>query len=385
MRDSRYVRGLEEREGLFPLGGIVPPERREVHITDMQTYMLCRQKWDFSSLLRRGLQPSLLPAPLFLGQGVHLGLDYGYRNSLEEGKSMTFNLQAALKAFNNWSSKRLASMTETSGQLWEDEAETYNSLLTLGRVMLTHYSLWAKQVDRQFIVRGLEKIFSVNVPSSLRVAYGGRFDGLLESKATGELYILEFKTSRSTTKKSLAPIFRSMQSTAYLWAARKVYQEQVSGVLYRVLWKKMPDIPKLVRNGARFSYAKSQHMTEVWLDHTLEQMAEGDPDAFHELRARAGSLREMIREQAYKNVFFKQQLIQRSGDQIEHMLHVLRTVGREMTQPGVPIFPMPGYHCSWCRFQDVCDLIQYGHKEAAEDLLSVEFAPRSYWESDDDD
>lgn len=387
---------LSERyhSGLFPRGGAIPPERRAVHITDMRTFLQCRRRWDFESLLRQGLQPALLPAPLFLGQGVHIGLDHGYRACLESDHgSMIFDSAKAIKVFRRWAKRRIAQLEEHAGALWEDEATTFNELIELGTVMLTHYGLWSQKVDGAFQVLGLERRFSVSVPGSMQVDYEGRFDGLIRHIKSGELYVLEFKTSAYMTDNKLSMVFRDMQSTAYHWAASQEYKQRIAGVLYRVLWKKIPDMPSMTSRGS-FSRDKRQHLTEEWLDRCLDVMAcqwDGDEDTIpaevantrrSELERDAYDLRMMIREKG--EPFFIQRLIRRSQQQQEQMLHVLREIGSEMV--GRPaVFPMAGAHCAWCRFKDVCDLQQQGYDELAKDMLLAEYAARTYWEDYDEE
>lgn len=375
-----YVSELINRSSTLFGGGAIPDppiKRRSVHITDMRAFCQCRLKWDLESLLRRGLQPAILPAPLFLGQGVHIGLDHGYRESLARGDGETaFDAHAAVRAFSSWAERRLDDMVYHAGDLWVDEEDTYDELVLMGKIMLTHYGLWASKQDRYVRLLGLEKLFSVPVPSSRCVQYEGRFDGLIESKKTGELYILEFKTSAHMTDNSLSSVFRGMQATAYRWAAREVYGREVAGVVYRVLWKRIPDTPRMTQKGG-FSRAKTQKLTEEWLDHCLNKMADREGERAPLEQAAAG-LREMIRIEQPR--FFLQRIIKRSDEQTRQMLRVLRDVGGQMVDPRTPVFPMPGFHCSFCRFKDVCDLMQEERYDLAEDILSAEFAPRTYWE-----
>lgn len=386
---------LERQQGgtLFGGGGSIPPipsKRQAVHITDMRTYMLCRRQWDWTSVLRQGLQPSMLPSPLFIGQGVHIGLEYGYRASLAAGGDpMEFSLHDALKAFNKWSKQRLQALEEVAGNLWEDEAEQYAADTHMGRVLLTHYSLWFPRRDERFRLLGLENMFSTDVPGSRTVNYDGRFDGLVEDRKSGNLYILEFKTAAHTTDQKLASVFRDMQPIAYSWAASRVYGRPVKGVLYRVLWKKIPSEVTITSRG-EFSRDKRQHISEEWLDYILDSMASqvGDASAEDFKSARADlnqmsrGLRQMIREKEER--FLYQKIFNCSPQAIEEVLRVLQVVGGEMVDPSTPTFPMPGYHCAFCRFKTPCDLLAHGYPELAADVIDAEYAPRTYWEDWDD-
>jgi hypothetical protein len=338
----------------------------------------------------------MLPQPLIEGQGVHLGLDFGYRDSINQFQ-MAYDSDKAVSSFLTWAQKRAAQVERLTGPMWETERGHYAEIVNRGSSLLQHYGLWVgsryQSLDKGFKLLGTERKFVLPVPGTSRISYSGRFDGLVQERSTGKIYVLEFKTTARLTY--MPGVFRGLQPTAYIWAARQIYNLPVVGMLYRVLWKRIPDNPKLLQNGG-FSRAKGQKMTLEWAEYYLDQLARAQripetgevihrPLADPEVQVRrkkfymaAQGLRQMLKERG--NNFFLQRKIPRNDIQIGHFLSLLRDEGLAMIKPRQPIYPKTGVQCTWCHYKDPCDLLSLGHVEAAEDLLDAEYAPRGYWD-----
>ena len=54
------------------------PRIYEIHISDMRTFKTCRQRWDYSSLLRRGWSHEAPQKHLWLGSTIHDALEVFY-------------------------------------------------------------------------------------------------------------------------------------------------------------------------------------------------------------------------------------------------------------------------------------------------------------------
>jgi len=316
-----------------------------------------------------------------MGQGIHIALEEGYLPCLDEGgEEMWFTEEAAINAFVNWVDSHKAKIDAYSGPLWEAQRARIDDNIQMGMAMLAHYARWAKRIDQRFELLGTEKVFTVPLPRTRDLAYSGRFDGLVRDRSNGYIYILEFKTAKSVTDQWMAGIFRSMQSTAYTWAARQVYApHHVVGVLYRVLRKKTPDIPRMLKNGT-FSVAKSQKLTEEWIDFCLDTWASPGTPEREELEEAAVQLKGRFRGQT--NEFFKQKIIVKPASLIHDTIQALTIIGREMVNPHTPTPPMSGFHCGWCKFGDPCTLMNAGEEAAANAILEAEYAPRDYWDAE---
>lgn len=363
---------------------------KAVHITDLQDYVRCPRMWNWSSPLRGGLQPAIPPPPLFLGQGVHIAMYAGYKGSI--GSTMTFDTWAAGDTFHKWSTTRLKQAVEYSGPLWKSEEAA--GLQALGLGMIGHYSLWAPQFDPKLELVAAEQSFSLPLGGISgfppNVVYDGRIDGLVKA-SNGDLYVLEFKTARNLGDRDLSGVFRGMQPTAYLWAARQLYGNEVKGVLYRMLLKRIPSDPIKLKNGG-ISRDKKQRTTKEWVQHKLLLWAEDIADENEKVHVEtlyAGMLematptlsmldsKIVTDERTWSNGFFMQKLITKTDTQIKNAMHVIRTVGYTMmSSPWT--FPIPGYHCSWCKFKLPCDLLDLDLDYKA--VLDAEYAERDYWE-----
>lgn len=365
----------------------------EIHVTDVESFLRCRRLWDWQSMMRQGLQPAEMPAPLFLGQGVHVALDAYYSVAPEERKPYI-----ALQAFNEWKDKRVERMVETGGSLWQSEQEMVDDMTELGQGMLLHYCLWAKKRDERYDFLATEQKFRIPMPMTSTkdyssraypmsglLKYAGRFDGVVRDRETGLVYLLEFKTSRSLH--NMRYTYRGMQGTAYVWAASQLISDltdgevtdRVSGIMYRVLLKKLPDGPRPLVNGG-YSQAKSQKTSFVFFKHCLDKIAEREERNPKELYRENENILRYLHD--IDNEFFDETILERTPQQIESTMRALYLLGRQMADPDVPIFPTPGFHCGWCPFEVPCSVREQGGDYKG--LLQVEYAKRSYWEESDD-
>jgi hypothetical protein len=262
----------------------------------------------------------------------------------------------------------------------------------LGLGMLLHYVLWAERRDERYEFIATEEKFKLPMPmpstkdysdkhydKSGMLSYAGRFDGVVMDRETGKHYLLEFKTTRSMH--NMKWTYRGIQGTAYIWAARQIVGEPIEGIMYRVLRKKLPAEPKPLVNGG-FSQAKSQKTSFEYFKYCLDRMAAKDPDTEPtELYRENEKILRYLHGSG--NEFFDQTILDRTPQQIESTMRLLYNIGRQMADRDVPIFPQPGFHCSWCAFETPCTLREHGGDYRG--LLEVEYAKRSYWEELDDD
>lgn len=378
---------------------------RVVHISDLNDYCRCKRSWNWSSQLRRGLQPAVSPVPLFMGSAVHWALDHGYRGCIG-AEHAQFDLEAALHALKTWIKHHIARTIEYTGPLWEEEKISIRGVQDLAVLMLRHYALWAEPLDKLFRVLDMEYKFKVPLPGSHGMEYAGRFDGYVEDIQSGNRYILEFKTAKSIQNRgggissNISGVLRGMQSAAYTWASGRVHDEQAHGVLYRFLLKKEPDSPKPLQRGG-YSRAKSIKSTDAWFGYVLDLIAKAKYDAqsegasatrsLQELReserAMAAETLQMLRTKnkytgglVTGNDFFLQLPMVKKPGQIQGALDAITYEGLRMLEPEQPIYPIAGFHCNWCQFKTPCDLVARGMDDAAEGVLDANYGPRTYWE-----
>lgn len=360
----------------------VPLERRKaIHITDLESYTTCRRRWNWASGLRAGLQSALLPTALLFGQAQHAALSAGYAGCVGEDR-MVFSIRPALKALDEWYQAFQARVREVTGASWVSEQAEFEDLHALGKAVLRHYGLWAAHTDRQFRLLSTEQLFELPIPNTLDLKYVGRFDGIVQHR-DGEIFILEFKTSRSLQDQYVASMFRSIQGTAYVWAAQLLQNLPVAGVLYRIMLKRAPDDPVLTSRG-QFSRRKTIKSSADWYEYYIKLAAAQYAKAHDEeasvyetalFRAAAETI-SMLR--AKGNEFFLEHVIHKTASQLAEIPVLLRSLGREMASPHTPVFAVPGFQCRWCAFREPCTMMNHGLDPA--ELLEAEYAPRGYWE-----
>lgn len=358
----------------------------EIHITDMTTFGTCKRKWDLSSMLRQGRQPSFPPEPLLLGQGVHEALDYGYQGSLNTGNPMIFDFEAARTRFDQWLKRREKRIIKYTGPLWPQEKVALGEIRELSLAMLKHYSLWAPSRDFRYTLLATERQFKIPIPGAMAIVdgfevpmlyYAGRFDGIVRNLHSGGFHVLEFKTTKSITR--MSGTFRGIQPTAYIWAATKLYGAKMHGVLYRVLQKRIPSDPVQLKTPGKFSRAKNQKLSWEWFKYYITKWAKAHGVTHQEVLALNSEVKHMLLEKG--NEFFKEQVITRTQWQITECLRALAYEGAQMANPDTPVYPLSGIHCGWCSFKEVCDLM--GEGLPYKDLLEAEYASRDYWEKED--
>lgn len=364
----------------------------EIHITDLSTYCRCRRAWDFSSLMRQSLEPAIPALPLFMGLGFHRAMEYGYKGSIGQPFAH-FDVEAGRNAMLSWGHARTRKASEYIGHLWAEEIGKMDDGMTLLNQMVEHYGLWVEEMDSHLEILGTEKTFSIPLPGT-DLEYAGRWDGIVRA-ADDNIYVLEFKTTASMSSTRLSSVFRGLQPAAYVWAARQ-FGYNAKGVLYRIANKHWVDEPTPLRRGG-YSVAKNQWISVEWIDRYATMLAgdraDGEVAAIEDLVAIAASMRD-VRELASSfitrdavtlaNKFFMTKLIRKGDNKIDNFLKVITTIGREMADENQPIFAVPDWNCTYCKFQHPCDLLEAGLDEHAELSLQAEYAPRFYWDDYDD-
>jgi len=161
----------------------------EVHVSDLISFKSCRRKWDWSSPLRRGLEPERTPIQFLVGRAVHWALAQFYESGVKPSAAFNLFTERALR---------------TEGALWMNESELLKQQLALGAAMCDNYVLWVNSIespDKDWDVVATEvkyetPLFNPRGRLSNRIYLAGRFDQIIRNKHTGSLWLREFKTSK---------------------------------------------------------------------------------------------------------------------------------------------------------------------------------------------
>lgn len=370
-----------------------------IHTSDRLMYRRCRRKAQLASKLWRGLQPVRPNSVLWLGSGVHKGIEryYGYSED-------------PTAVFTGWADESIAKIKKEEGLL-NAELDKFNETIEMGVGVLEHYKQFAKQYDDFNVyvfpdgTPAVEILFEVPILDpdgnhlharfeqpqvgmtteqllfldangyvDIPVYYGGRIDLIVED-IYGDLWIFDHKTCKTFgdwTKLQL-----DTQVGSYIWAIQQLVPDlnkHVRGVIYNGLKKTLPKAPELLKSGKGFSVNKAQSTTyQVYAQTLLDNGISLDDPKYTEMLSHLLQQDEVTND-SITNKFFKRQKIRRSPEEVQ-------SIGEQIYEEAVDMigtqffYPNPTRDCSWdCDFYDVC--IGMHNKEDVEWQLESMYQPR---------
>ena len=339
----------------------------EIHVSDVRQFKSCRRRWDWSSPLRRNLEPAVPYMPFFTGRAIHYCLEMYYRDHTP--------LLQTLGTFLNNERKLM-------GDLWPQEESSIQEQIDLLVAMLQHYEQWVgnmnvdetKWNDDNLEFIALETPFSVPIrtPSgraSPKVFLAGRMDGVVRVKSDDTVWIWEIKTTRSIKELSRS-LANDPQTGAYIYAAEVLFDVKPQGVLYNMMRKKAPAIPEVLQSGLLTRRANIDTTAQAYLAAIRKQ----HPDWTNEtIEEHYGSLLQSLVEDG--NSFFSRVPIRRSRNEMDNLVRNLWTVSLEMSNPKIPLYPSESWlNCNFCQFRAPCLTMNAGGD--CEFLLQNEFQRR---------
>lgn len=312
----------------------------EIHISDVARFKQCRRAWSYASPLRRNLEPKEKYAPFFVGSLVHHALEMHYR------KQQAPSFSVAEYAHEHCT---LAEMSEPNIQ----------NQLTLACGLVDHYLLWQRYdktwlADSAFTFVAPEQPFRTLLyrTGEKKVWLAGTFDGVVKHDATGKLYLWEIKTTRSLVERE-KQLALDEQTNAYAWAASRVLDQEISGVIYTLIRKKIPDEPKENKNGLLEQKASADTTAEWYLQQVKNYHKDIAKEAISKyIRDNYSDYLQTLLQQP--NKFFKRVIVQRSQTELDIAIEELKDVAGDMTNPRIKPYATGGYHCNYCLFRQPC-------------------------------
>lgn len=282
--------------------------------SDINAFLRCRRRWDYSSDNRQHLE-SVSPAPtLFLGTGVHDALEAFYKELTTDPATY----------FEAWAKERLAEYA-AAGINYNEETLRKNA--TLGYAMLQGYveEYGADPRDDRDGIHLLttEQEFALPIPATDGGLFVGRLDGLMED-ARGLVWVFETKTYTQAPRTFL----HILQQAAYVWAANR-----------------------LIRSGA-FAHLGLEPTRRVY--GTLYN-----------------GLRKQVPGPRVTAPLFVREWVERSRQELYLFERDLARIYRVMSNPALEIYPTYTDDCSWCSYRSPCEAASLGEDEAA--LLKLEY------------
>ena len=343
---SEHMQMMREREKQLEKEGI---RVFKLSTTERQEFKECRQKWNFASYSRHGIEKALPSPALWFGTSIHDALEHLYNGEFDSAEKLVAH-------WKNWVQEYLASQTEEDSLVQQSKID---ELLDLGPVMLEGYFTWSQFADHKEDtgfknVLATEQEFMVPVKDDdgniFRFEDGagvlweawlvGRWDMLVED-FNGDYWILDHKTSRD--KVNAEKLIWDDQMTVYLWAAREIYHKPFKGCYYNVLRKKVPTVPQVLKSG-KMSVAK---MIDTTYDVYLQALVDNglNPDEYEEM------LSYLL---AKPNTFFERLRVERQPYELDMAGKFLCREALDMLN-APNIYPNFTQDCSWkCDYIPLC-------------------------------
>lgn len=350
---------------------------RYVHISDILAFKSCRRAWDFSSPFRRNLEPVRPYRPFVMGRVIHRAMELFYRDGRPLDDTV---VEEYTKQFAALEESGIIEGVADDTDLVVDEFE-------LVRSMMETYGRWRKQPGTyndsnwEFDPKWFEAYYETPLKNpqgkrSNKIGIALKVDVVARFKPTGRLWLWEFKTARSIQERMSSLPFDE-QASAYLSVMSDLLGEPVEGIMYTILRKKAPEVPKVLQSGT-LSLAKSiDSDADTFLRAAIEHHGCSKQAAYQQYRVVIDHLI------SQPNKFVHRGPLTRSPEELENARTHLWTVAREALQPDVPVYPHGGNHCAYCRFRRPCELMNRSSHEELQVLLEDEYKVRSSYYGDE--
>lgn len=304
--------------------------------SEIQAFKNCRLNWKFA--YDEKLKP-IEPSPkLFLGAGVHQALAEYYQDENRDKHTL-------FMAFDGWFDESLGFIkTELKLIDFDDEKQAeYEEIYNLGIIMLENYYNFAQENDN-FEVVSVEKEYTIPIytPNGFksRIYYKAKPDLVIRDDIG--YWLMDHKTAISLN----TDIYElDEQATSYILATQSALNIVIKGIIYNILRKKIPKIPKLLKD-EQLSKNKSIDTTyEVyWETIKKHNLIFDDYDEILKILLAKG------------NTFFKREKFYRNQNEIRNQNYRIYNIAHDIyAGKGAKIYYRPNRDCGWrCAYKDLC-------------------------------
>lgn len=200
----------------------------------INTYQSCPRKWYLHYPC--GLSPKYVGKALTFGKAWHEGLAQVYL-----GKTAEEAFQVIEQELTN------------AQQDYQNQSDFESDMTRAGPLFEAWYTEIGSRIHDEFQVLHVEEEFLPKVAGMYTMTI--RPDAIIKRKATGEIFIVEHKTTSYSIANMVASVDAQDQITAYIWgllSAHPEYQLNFTGVLLDVAFLAMRD-GKPAKTGAQVS------------------------------------------------------------------------------------------------------------------------------------
>lgn len=301
------------------------------------------------------LSPVVKSPGLREGTIMDEGLNALYTHYRETGHHNLDVMLAAIDATADKEEARIAA----SAQLFEEEWAAIHEKTALLRDVAANYVPWARMQDAglQVVTRQFQADVPVLAPSgrgSTKYQFRFKPDGIVV--LDGELWLWEDKAWKIIDRASIKMLQMDEQCGMYLWGLRQLIDRDEAptavqqafnnygypaGVIYNILRKKLPTIPKELAKGGT-SQDKAIDTTEEVYRQTLEARGQ-DPADYQEIL-------DLLHEKG--NTFFVRQQVYRNASELDEIGQRIYQASRLVSEGHT--FKSVDRTCAQCQFFPLC-------------------------------
>lgn len=377
------------------------PTVPEIHVSDIGAFLQCRRQWNWTSEHRGNLEPKRPYMPFLTGRAVHLCIErflaYGEKHADVLPGFLSDELDQVryreLTPEEKAQREALGVVTDDEDRvetdLWAEIEPQVAEQMELVRGMMDHYYEWEDNQKGPFSYRNLEVItmeqaFRVPIlhhatkPADFgsiekwhpfdKAVFAGRLDGIVRRRDTGQVYIREDKTTRAIPSR-VRLLANEYQPTGYSYAFRLMFPElasKFSGVMYTLISKRVPKMPKVLVNGMLSQDVKDQSFESFV---RAIEIHHGEAATNDFIAAHYGPTVMALHKSGNSgNTFFERHIVNRSDVAINQWQEYMTNFASNMLSPDLPVYPTPGYHCSYCFMNEPCISFQ-NHGQAITDMI----------------
>jgi hypothetical protein len=343
--------------------------------SDRIWFKRCRRSWDFSSRLRRNLEPVEPHYSLDLDRAMRDGLAVYYFPGMWEWDRKIV-LPLVFAAF-----ERAMARQREDHELTAAEEERWEQGMAVGRDLLDHYMAWAPAADRFWPVR-VETDFEAQIPDPAEadtdlvtpdgqvVRYGGRVDLLLVDEHDA-YWVVRHRVVDEFTDPDLLVL--DDEAVAACWAWELFYLGmRISGTIHNEIRiaGDPPDPAEPVRRpraSHAFARARSARREAESAPRTdAESAAESARQSAAPIpghrrmyaRAEQVAMDEVVEE---GGGMFRRTRIPRTRAALDDLGRRVATEALEMLDAGLMVYPTPvPEHCGVCDFRAPCLALNEG-------------------------
>lgn len=349
----------------------------EIRTSERSTFKRCPQKWYWAYV--EGLRSSHQANPLWFGSAIHEALADWYRLGLERSPRRP----ADVFAEHLGQDRALLAPSDNP----EEEELAYTSALELGMAMLDNYvDQYGRDEDWDVIATEMEFSMRIKTTFGFTIRYVGTWDGVFRNVSTGEIWLMEHKTTSSINTTHL-PL--DDQAGSY-WALAETYlrkkkiigpTERVAGIMYNFLKKERLDTrPVNPETGLTCNKPQKKHyaavlLSDLDLDMTEKQFLAKPMGWMQDLAEREGIVvygdpsseqpgTILYREEVYRSEGERKTQIGRIKQEAVYMYNM------RIGNPQYPVYKTVSQFsmdaCSRCEFFRLCVLDEQGDDMAEE-------------------